>query len=66
MTQENKSEDSTLLKRFASDERAATSVEYALIGVIMAVPLLASLGLIRDQLLSMLNSVANAILASLG
>jgi len=66
MTQENKSEDSTLLKRFASDERAATSVEYALIGVIMAVPLLASLGLIRDQLLSILNSVANAILASLG
>jgi len=66
MTQENKPEDSTLLKRFASDERAATSVEYALIGVIMAVPLLASLGLIRDQLLSILNSVANAILASLG
>lgn len=66
MSQEKEPEDSTLMQRFSSDERAATSVEYALIGVIMAVPLLATLGLLRDQLLNMLNSIANAIIASLG
>ena len=66
MPPDRKPDEPTLLKRFSSDERAATSVEYALIGVLMAVPLLGMLASVRDQLVTMFNSVANAIQASLG
>jgi len=66
MTDHTKPREPALLERFASDEQAATSVEYALIGVIIAVPLLAMLVTLRDQLQIMLSSVADAVLASLG
>jgi Flp pilus assembly pilin Flp len=65
MTPERKPDEPSLLSRFASDEQAATSVEYVLIAVIVAVPLLASLGAIQTQLSAMLNSVAAAFVAAL-
>ena len=65
MTPERKPDEPSLLSRFASDEQAATSVEYVLIAVIVAVPLLASLGAIQTQLSALLNSVAAAFVAAL-
>ena len=65
MTQVREPDAPTLLKRFADDQRAATSVEYVLIAVIVAVPLLASLGLIKTQLSIMIDTVANAFVTAL-
>jgi Flp pilus assembly pilin Flp len=56
----------TLLARFAKDEQAASSVEYVLIAVIVAVPLLASLGAVQLQLSTMLTSVADVFITVLG
>jgi len=55
----------SLLGRFAKDEHAATSVEYVLIAVIVAVPLLASLGAIQLQLSTMITDVAIAFVTAL-
>jgi Flp pilus assembly pilin Flp len=66
MSDNTKPQEPALLVRFASDEQAATSVEYALIGVVIAVPLLAMLVTLRDQLQIMLTSVADAFVTALG
>ena len=66
MTPDRKPDEPTLVKRFSSDERAATSVEYALIGVTMAIMLLAALQPIRDQLVSIFGAVAAAFQIALG
>jgi len=55
-----------LLTRFYRDERAATSVEYALIGVVMAVMLIVALPPIRDQLTSLISQVTSAFQVALG
>ena len=65
MTPDRKTETPELLKKFARDQRAATSVEYALIGVTMAIMLLAALAPIRTQLVSVFALVASAIQAIL-
>ena len=42
----------SLFQRFSRDEMAATSVEYALIGVIMALMLVVAMPPIRDEIAS--------------
>ena len=49
------------LLAFWRDERAATSVEYALIGVVMAIGLLAAIVPLRSELAAMFTSVAVAV-----
>lgn len=56
----------TLLQRFARNETAATSVEYSLIGVVMAIVLLAALSPMRDQLVSAFTMVAATFQTLLG
>ena len=65
MTPDRKPDQPNLLRRFASDEQAATSVEYVLIAVLLAVPLLGMLATMRDQLTAMLDNVAAAFAAAL-
>ncbi len=50
MMPNKKSSLKSLLQRFARDDVAATSVEYALIGVIMAIMMVAALPPIRQQI----------------
>lgn len=66
MTSDKKPKTLSLLQRFARDEQAASSVEYALIGVVMAIMLLAALTPMRDQVVSAFTLVAAAFQAILG
>ena len=54
----------SLLERFSRDESAATAVEYALIGVVMAIMLGIAIPPIRDQIVAMLNSVVAAFVVA--
>lgn len=61
MTPNKKSGLKSLLQRFARDDVAATSVEYALIGVIMAIMMVAALPPIRQQIVNVFVYLAAAI-----
>lgn len=65
MPMDREHEQLSLLARFGKDEHAATSVEYVLIAVIVAVPLLVSLSAIQAQLSTMLSDVANIFVTAL-
>jgi Flp pilus assembly pilin Flp len=56
----------SLLARFAANDTAATSIEYALIGVVMALMLFASLPPIREQFLAVFTYMAAAIQLAIG
>ncbi len=50
-----------LLRRFERNETAATSVEYALIGVVMAIMLFAAIPPIRDQIANIFTYLSAAM-----
>jgi Flp pilus assembly pilin Flp len=47
--------------RFQTDEFGATAVEYALISILLGVPLLLTSSLLSDSLVGLLMSVADAL-----
>jgi Flp pilus assembly pilin Flp len=49
------------LAKFVADESGATAVEYAMIAVVIGVPLLAMAVTLRDGLVGLLTDVANRI-----
>jgi Flp pilus assembly pilin Flp len=49
-----------LLRSFQRNEKAATSVEYALIGVVMAIMLFAAVPPLRDQLVNIFTYLSAA------
>ena len=51
----------TLFTRFLKDESGATAIEYALIAAIIAVMLIASLGLVRDELIALYGRITAAL-----
>jgi Flp pilus assembly pilin Flp len=55
-----------LARFFLSDARAATSIEYALIAVIVSISILASGQLLRDQLIIVFGQVVAGFAAALG
>ena len=61
MTPDHNEPKPSLLSRFARDETAATSVEYALIGVVMAVMLVAAIPPIRDQIVGIFTYLSAAL-----
>lgn len=61
MTTERKKGFFALLKAFERNEVAATSVEYALIGVVMAVMLVAAVPPIRDEIANIFTYLSAAL-----
>jgi Flp pilus assembly pilin Flp len=55
-----------LLRRFERNEVAATSVEYALIGVVMAIMLVAAIPPIRDELAGIFTYLTAALQTATG
>ena len=49
------------IKNFANDESGATAIEYGLIAALMAVIIIAGIGLIGDQLSTKFSGIADAI-----
>jgi pilus assembly protein Flp/PilA len=49
------------IKNFAKDESGATAIEYGLIAALMAVIIIAGIGLIGDQLSTKFSGIADAI-----
>jgi Flp pilus assembly pilin Flp len=49
------------LAQFGADEGGATAIEYAMISIVLGVPLLAMSIILRDGLVGLLMEVANAI-----
>lgn len=47
--------------RFAKDESGATAIEYGLIAAIIGVGIIASLGLIKDGLVTKFTAVSDAL-----
>ena len=66
MTPDHKTKIPSLLGRFARDETAATSVEYALISVIMAIGLLAAVTPVGASLVSIFSLVVSSFGTFLG
>lgn len=58
MESRKKNGERSLLERFAADQVAATSVEYAVIAVILGVMLLGALVPIKSELSAMFTAVA--------
>jgi len=65
MTLKAKPTSETLIKRFSGDERAASSIEYALIAMIAGVGYVASLTPVQQQLSSIFSTVATAFQVAL-
>jgi Flp pilus assembly pilin Flp len=56
----------TLANRFAADTSGATAVEYALLAIMMGVPLLALSTPLRTQLVALLSGVVDGFVLVLG
>ncbi|WMT87423.1 Flp family type IVb pilin [Pelagibacterium sp. 26DY04] len=50
-----------LLKKFAADESGATAIEYGLIAALMAVAVIAAIGLLGPQLNSAFTDIGSAL-----
>lgn len=50
-----------LIHRFAADSSGATAIEYALMAVLLAVPIVTTMTLLRTELISLLSSVADGL-----
>ena len=66
MTTKNKSGLAAFLHSFERNEIAATSVEYALIGVVMAVMLVAAVPPVRDELAGIFTYLTAALQTATG
>lgn len=51
----------SIVSRFMKDESGATAIEYGLIAAIIGVGIIAGLGIVRDNLNTMLNDVADGL-----
>jgi Flp pilus assembly pilin Flp len=66
MTTDKKTGFFNMLRRFERDEVAATSIEYALIGVVMAVMLVAAVPPVRDELAGIFTYLTAALQTATG
>jgi pilus assembly protein Flp/PilA len=51
----------TLFNRFVKDESGATAIEYGLIAALIAVAIIGSLGLVRDELNELFTGVSTEL-----
>jgi pilus assembly protein Flp/PilA len=51
----------TMFARFVKDESGATAIEYGLIAAIVAVGIIAALGLVKDGLVDIFTQIATAL-----